>query len=51
LIVSAAMLFEHEGFLAWLLRSTVLRNIAADSAEMERVVKASPLDWTIGRCG
>jgi putative NADH-flavin reductase len=49
LIVSAAVLFENEGLLPWFLRKTFLRNIADDSAEMERVVIASGLDWTIVR--
>jgi putative NADH-flavin reductase len=31
------------------LRNTLLRNIADDSAEMERIVKATRLDWTIVR--
>jgi uncharacterized protein YbjT (DUF2867 family) len=37
------------GVLFWLLRSTFLRNIAEDTAEMERVVMASDLEWTIAR--
>jgi putative NADH-flavin reductase len=49
LIVSAAMLFKNEGFLAWLLRTTFLRDVAEDSTEMERVVTESGLDWTIAR--
>jgi putative NADH-flavin reductase len=49
LIVSAAVLFEGQGLLYWLLRNTLLRNIAADTGEMERVVRASNLDWTIAR--
>jgi putative NADH-flavin reductase len=49
LIVSAAVLFESQGFLSWLLRNTFLRNIAEDTAEMERVVTASNLDSTIVR--
>ena len=49
LIVSAAVLFEDQGFLFWLLRSTFLRNIAEDTTEMERVVMASDLEWTIAR--
>jgi putative NADH-flavin reductase len=49
LIVSAAVLFKNEGFLFWLLRSTLLRNVAEDSAEMERVVMESDLAWTIAR--
>jgi putative NADH-flavin reductase len=49
LIVSAAVLFENQGFSYWLLRSTLLRNIAEDTAAMERLVVASGLDWTIAR--
>jgi uncharacterized protein YbjT (DUF2867 family) len=49
LIVSAALLFERAGFVAWLLRKTLLRNVADDSAEMERAVMSSDLDWTIVR--
>jgi putative NADH-flavin reductase len=49
LIVSAAVLFEGQGFLYWLLRNTLLRNIAEDTSAMERVVMASGLDWTIAR--
>ncbi|MFL5312930.1 MAG: NAD(P)H-binding protein [Myxococcales bacterium] len=30
-------------------RRTFLRNVANDSAEMERIVRASGLDWTIAR--
>jgi putative NADH-flavin reductase len=49
LIVSAGMLFEHAGFLPWLLRTTILRNVAEDATEMEREVMASGLEWTIAR--
>jgi len=49
LIVSVAVLFENQGFLFWLFRKTLLRNITKDSAEMERLVLASGLDWTIVR--
>lgn len=49
LVVSAAVLFEDAGLVAALLRRTLLRNIAADSAEMEQVIMASGLDWTIVR--
>jgi putative NADH-flavin reductase len=48
LVVSAAVLFP-EAPLGWLLRRTLLRNVVLDSAEMERVVMASGLDWTIAR--
>ena len=49
LIVSAAILFEDLGLLAALLRRTLLRNVAMGSGEMEQVVTASNLDWTIVR--
>jgi putative NADH-flavin reductase len=49
LVVGVAVLFENIGLLAAVLRRTFLRNVAADSAEMERIVKASGLEWTIAR--
>ena len=49
LIVSAAILFEDMGLLAALLRRTLLRNVVVGSSEMERIVTASNLDWTIVR--
>jgi putative NADH-flavin reductase len=49
LIVGVAALFDDAGLLARVLRKTLLRNVANDSAEMERIVKASQLDWTIVR--
>jgi putative NADH-flavin reductase len=49
LVVSAAMLFQDAGILAAVLRHTLLRNVAEDTAEMERAVMASGLDWTIVR--
>jgi putative NADH-flavin reductase len=49
IVVSAAVLFEDLGVLGTLLRRTLLKNVAADSAEMERVVMGSGLDWTIAR--
>jgi putative NADH-flavin reductase len=49
LVVSAAMLFQDAGILAAVLRRTLLRNVAEDAAEMERVVMTSGLDWTIAR--
>jgi putative NADH-flavin reductase len=48
LVVSAAMLFDA-GILFAILRRVLLRNVAQDSLEMERVVMASGLDWTIAR--
>jgi putative NADH-flavin reductase len=49
LVVSAAMLFRDAGLLTAFMRRIVLRNVAEDAAEMERVVMASGLDWTIAR--
>jgi putative NADH-flavin reductase len=49
LVVSAAILFEDMGALATLLRRTLLRNVVLGSGEMEQVVTASNLDWTIVR--
>jgi putative NADH-flavin reductase len=49
LIVSAAMLFPDAGIVPAIVRRTFLRNVAEDSTEMERVVMASGLDWTIVR--
>jgi hypothetical protein len=47
LVLSMGALFQDAGILAALLRRTVLRNVAEDAAEMEHVVMASELDWTI----
>lgn len=49
LVVGVAALFPDIGLFGRLLRNTLLRNIADDSAEMEWIVKASPLQWTIVR--
>lgn len=49
LVVGVAALFSDIGMLGRVLRNTLLRNIADDSAEMERIVKATRLDWTIVR--
>jgi putative NADH-flavin reductase len=49
LIVSAAILFEDLGLLAALLRRTLLKNVVIGSGEMERIITASDLDWTIVR--
>lgn len=49
LVVGVAVLFESDGFLNAIARRTFLRNVARDSAEMERIVSASGLDWTIAR--
>jgi putative NADH-flavin reductase len=49
IVVSAAVLFDDLGVLGGLLRRTLLKNVADDSAEMERIVMTSGLDWTIAR--
>jgi putative NADH-flavin reductase len=49
LVVSAAILFRDAGLLVALMRATLLRNIAEDAAEMERIIEASGLNWTIAR--
>jgi putative NADH-flavin reductase len=49
LIVSAAVLFDDLGLVGKILRRTLLRNVGDDSIEMERIVVASALDWTIAR--
>ena len=49
IVVGVAALFPDIGMFGRALRNTLLRNIANDSAEMERIVKASDLDWTIVR--
>ncbi len=49
LVVGVAVLFEDEGLLTAIARRTFLRNVARDSAEMERIVRASDLDWIIAR--
>lgn len=48
-IVGVAMLFKESGLLGSVLRNTLLRNIAIDSGEMEKVVMMSALNWTIVR--
>src|SRR5262249_13853494 len=48
-VVSGAVLFEDAGILAAILRRTLLKSVAEDSAEMERTVVTSGLDWTIAR--
>ena len=49
LVVSAAVLFDGAGIIVGLMRRTLLRNVAQDSAEMEHIVMASGMDWTIAR--
>ena len=48
-VVSAAVLFDDLGVAGTVLRRTLLRNVGDDSLEMERIVVASALDWTIAR--
>ena len=48
-VISMGALFPNAGIVGALLRNTVLRNIAEDSREMERIVMSSGLDWTIAR--
>jgi putative NADH-flavin reductase len=49
LVVGVAVLFEDIGILGTILRRTLARNVASDSAEMDRMVRASDLVWTIVR--
>jgi putative NADH-flavin reductase len=49
LVVSMGALFPDGGILPAVLRNTILRNVAEDSREMERIVMDSGLDWTIAR--
>ena len=49
LVVSAAVLFDGAGIIVGLMRRTLLRNVAQDSAEMEHIVMANGMDWTIAR--
>ena len=49
LVVGVAVLFEDIGLVAAIMRHTLLRNVAANSAEMERLVTSSGLDWTVAR--
>ena len=48
-IVSAALLFRDAGVLAAVLRNTLLRDVARDCAEAERIVTGTDLVWTIVR--
>jgi uncharacterized protein YbjT (DUF2867 family) len=43
------MLFENAGLLAAMLRTTLLRHVAQDSREAERILMASAIDWTVVR--
>ena len=48
-VVSVGLLFTDAGLVGALLRNTFLRGVADDSEAMERMVRASDLDWTIVR--
>jgi hypothetical protein len=43
------MLFDASGTIALILRRTLLRHVATDSARMEQILESSGLDWTIVR--
>jgi len=49
LVASVGMLFDDAGTIGLILRRTILRNIARDSAAMEGILESSGLDWTIAR--
>jgi len=49
LVVPAGMLFEDSPAIASILRRTLLRHVAIDSARMERILESSGLDWTVVR--
>lgn len=49
LVISSSLLFDDVDVLGRLLRGLVLRNVVADSREMERTIENSPLDWTVVR--
>ena len=46
-MVSAAVLFYDGGVLFQLLRHTLRKNVEEDDVELERVVMASALAWTL----
>jgi putative NADH-flavin reductase len=48
-VVSVAVLFDDLGIAGRVLRRTLLRNVGDDALDMERIVIASALDWTIAR--
>jgi putative NADH-flavin reductase len=49
LVVSTALLFSGVGIVPSLLARFVFPNLVRDSREMERVVTASDVDWTVVR--
>ncbi len=49
ILVSAAMLFPSAGLLALVLRTTILRHVAADSLAAEEILAKSALRWTVVR--
>ena len=48
-MVSGDVQFTGTGAMMALLRATLLRTLARDQAELERITRASGLDWTIVR--
>jgi putative NADH-flavin reductase len=49
LLISGELQFPDAGAMAALMRATLLRQLAKDQAELERVTQSSGLDWTIVR--
>jgi putative NADH-flavin reductase len=49
IVLSVALLFPGTGLIGAALRRTFLRGVADDSQEMEQIVRATELDWTIVR--
>jgi putative NADH-flavin reductase len=49
LAISGELVHRDPGAMVAFLRATLLRQLARDQAELERVVGASALDWTIAR--
>jgi hypothetical protein len=49
LVVSAGVLFEDAPAIVSILRRTLLRHVATDSARMEHILESSGLDWTVVR--
>lgn len=50
-VLSSSLLDEHPGWLTRMLSRTLLRHPARDQRQMESVVTASDVDWTIVRSG
>lgn len=49
LVVSGDLQFADAGRMVALIRATLMRHLARDQADMERVVMASDLEWTVAR--